>query len=231
MSKRFHLEPFSPSSHKEIRFEKIWHSIQPKSYSSALPQYLKEVEARILREAKEKANLIEKEAYEKGFAQGERDGLEMGQKRIEAILHQFKNILLEIDQQRETLYHFYEKEMLQLVVSLSKKIIHHETSVNPEIILKTLQEAIQYLVDQKKVVIHLNPVDYQYLLTRSETSPLALGDQERVRVIEDPSITRGGCLLETPYGRIDATLESQFDEIVSLIWEERESSLTQSKNP
>lgn len=193
---------------------------------------MKETEARILREVKEKASVIEKEAYEKGFEQGERDGLEMGQKRVEAILHQFKNILREMEQQREALYHLYEEEMLQLVFSLSKKIIHHEISINPEIILKTLQEAIKYLVVQKRVVIHLNPVDYQYLLTQSEKFPLALGDQGKVKLMEDPSITRGGCLLETPYGKIDATLESQFEEIVSLIWERRASfDLTQQTNP
>lgn len=232
MSKKFNSEPFSSSPNPEISFEEIWPSFPPKTYSSALSQYMKEVEARILREVKERVNLIEKEAYEKGFAQGERDGLEMGQKRVEAILHQLKNIIHEIEQQREALYHLYEKEMLQLVFSLSKKIIHHEVSIQPEIILKTLQEALQYLVVQKKVTLHLNPVDYQYLSTHLEKSPLPLGDQGKVKVMEDPSITRGGCLLETPYGKIDATLESQFEEIVSFIWKRRESfDLTQQTNP
>jgi flagellar assembly protein FliH len=32
-------------------------------------------------------------------------------------------------------------------------------------------------------------------------------------VTSDPSITRGGCLLETPYGDVDARIETQFDMI------------------
>jgi flagellar biosynthesis/type III secretory pathway protein FliH len=43
-----------------------------------------------------------------------------------------------------------------------------------------------------------------------------------VKLVEDHSITRGGCLFEAPFGETDATIEGQFDEIVSRIWEHRE---------
>jgi flagellar assembly protein FliH len=233
LSKKFTSDCYDQAPIQEATFEMMWPQLQPKVYSSSFQQSMKEFEAKALKQAKEKALFIEKEAYERGFAQGEKDGLEMGQKRLEAILLQFKNILLEIERQREDLYRTYEKEMLQLVLSLSKKILHREVSLHENIILTTLQEALQYLVDRKKVIIHLNPADYQYLLTHPESSPLALGDQGKVRVIEDHSITRGGCFLETPFGKIDATIESQFEEIVSLIWKHMEtsSSLSERSNP
>jgi flagellar assembly protein FliH len=206
----------------------MWPQFQPRAFASSFQQYMKEFEAKLLRQAKEKALFIEKEAYERGFAQGEKDGIEMGQRRLEAILQQFKNILLEIEHQREDLYHLYEKEMLQLVLSLSKKILHHELQWHEDIILDTLRAAFQYSVDFKEVIVHLNPTDYQYLLKHQEKSPFTFGDQERVRVIEDHSITRGGCFLETSFGKIDATIESQFEEIVSSIWKQMETLSLQS---
>jgi flagellar biosynthesis/type III secretory pathway protein FliH len=44
-----------------------------------------------------------------------------------------------------------------------------------------------------------------------------LNDRERVKILEDESITPGGGLLETEMGVIDATLEGQFDQIVEQI--------------
>jgi flagellar assembly protein FliH len=185
---------------------------------------LKELEEKVLKQAKEKSVFIEKEAYEKGFAQGEKDGLELGQRRIQPVIHQLEAILLNIEAQRRDLYKAFEREMLQLVVEISKKVIRHEVTLNGDILLATLQEALQYVVDRRKMVVHLNPVDYQYLLAHPEGFSLPLDEAGGVKLVEDPSITRGGCFLGTTFGEIDATVESQVHEIASLIWAQWERS-------
>jgi flagellar biosynthesis/type III secretory pathway protein FliH len=43
-------------------------------------------------------------------------------------------------------------------------------------------------------------------------------------MVVDPAISRGGCYLETSLGAIDATLETQLDQIASLIWEKVEKA-------
>ena len=224
MSKKFTSSHSLPEIPQEGTFQLEWPQLQPKAYASSFHQYLKELEEKVLKQTREKSLFIEKEAYEKGFAQGEKDGLELGQRRIETMIHQFKEILLDIERQRKDLYKAFEKEMLQLVVDISKKVIRHELKLHEGIILATLQEALQYVVDRRKLVIHLNPVDYQYLLAHPEGLSLPLDEAGGVKVIEDPSITRGGCFLETSFGEVDATVESQFNEIVSLIWEQWERS-------
>jgi flagellar assembly protein FliH len=90
--------------------------------------------------------------------------------------------------------------------------------------MATLQEAFQQVVDRKRVIIHLHPMDYQYLLDHPEGFPFLHAEDKGVKVIEDSTITRGGCFLETSFGEINATIESQFDEIVSLIWKRFELS-------
>jgi len=70
--------------------------------------------------------------------------------------------------QREPLYKVYERDMLQLVLSISKKIIRHELQSNEEVVLSTLQEAFKQIVDQRKVRIRVNPVDFQFLHTHSD---------------------------------------------------------------
>jgi len=224
LSKKFTSSHSLPKISQEGTFQLDWPQLHPKTYASSFHQYLKELEEKVLKQAREKSLFIEKEAYEKGFAQGEKDGLELGQRRIETILTQFKEILTEIERQRKDLYKAFEREMLLLVLDIGKKVIRHELKLDEGIILATLQEAIQYVVDRRKLVVHLNPVDYQYLLAHPEGLSLPLDEAGAVKVVEDHSITRGGCFLETSFGEVDATVESQFNEIVCLIWEQWERS-------
>ena len=227
MSKKFTSEPFQQGAPEQPVFQKIWPELQPKVYTSSFHQHLAELEEKALRQVREKSVFLEKEAYEKGFAQGEKDGLAFGQKRIEAVIHQFENVLTEIDRQRKELDRAYEREMLQIVLSLSKKILHYELTLQEQTISATLQEAFQYVVDRRKVIVHLNPIDYQYLQTHPEGSPFPLDDKTGIQVVEDSSITRGGCFLETSFGEVDATIESQFDEIASFIWKQLEQKRAQ----
>jgi len=227
LSKKFTSEPFQQGAPEQPVFQKMWPELQPKVYTSSFHQHLAELEEKALRQVREKSVFLEKEAYEKGFAQGEKDGLAFGQKRIEAVIHQFENVLTEIDRQRQELDKAYEEEMLQLVLSISKKILHHELTLQEQTISATLQEAFRYVVDRRKVTVHLNPTDYQYLKRHPEGSPFALDDKAGVQVIEDSSIARGGCFLETSFGEVDATIDSQLDEIASLIWEQLEQKRAQ----
>lgn len=220
MSKKFVSDKMIPQGGlPEPAYQMVWHSLGPKEYSSTFLEHLKETEARVLKQAKEKALYVEKEAYEKGFAQGEKDGLELGQKRIETVVQQMATLLQEIQNQGESLYKTYEREMLQLALSISKKILHHELQVNGEVITATLREVSKHIVDQRKIVIRVNPVDFQFLQTHAGSVLSAEKGGQGVEMIKDPSITRGGCVVETAFGSIDGTIETQFDQIVSLLWE------------
>ncbi len=187
---------------------------------------MKEMEAKVLRKAREKALLIEREAYDRGFAQGEKDGFELGQKRAGTIFHQLQKLFSEIAKQREDLYQAYTREMLQLVFCLTRKILQQDLPLPEPVIHKTLQAAFRYVKEQRKVHLRLNPNDYEHLLARPELLPFAQepNGAEGVKMVADPTITRGGCYLETSRGDIDATLESQLDQIASLIWEKVDKS-------
>ncbi len=128
MSKKFTSEKQMPEASAQF----VWPSFGRKEYSSPLFEHLKEAETKILREAKEKAQFIEKEAYEKGFAQGEKDGRELGQKRIETVVGQIRELADELQNQRERFYRLCEKEMLQLVLGIARKIIHREPQLAKE---------------------------------------------------------------------------------------------------
>ena len=222
--KNFELELFKEEGSPNPSFQMAWPQVGAKKFSPQFEQHLKEIEGKVLQKAKERILTLEKEAYEKGFAQGEKNGMELGQKRIETMIYQLNNMLTEIERQRVDLYKNYEKEMVQLVLSIAKKVLHQEVKIQEDVVVFTLREAFKYVVDQKKVVVHLNPVDYQYLISHRDRLPFAVEEMRGIKMIEDPAITRGSSLLETSFGDIDATIENQLDQIASLIWQKIEQS-------
>ena len=66
-----------------------------------------------LQDSRDKANLLEQEAYEKGFAQGEKDGFELGEKKAVKIVEKIENILVEMTRLREAILRHHEKDILK----------------------------------------------------------------------------------------------------------------------
>jgi len=194
-----------------------WPYLQTSRETQQWSQGMKEKEEKILKQVREKALEIEKEAYEKGFFQGEKDGAELGRKRWETIFDSFRQLALELGRLHQELYRRYEREMVLLVFALTKKILHMDLPLREESILETLRAAFQYVVDPRNVIIHLHPKDHHHLMTNPKGLPWGPkgGESHNIQFIADPTVTRGGCFLETSFGEIDATLESQLDQILS----------------
>jgi flagellar assembly protein FliH len=211
---------FHPGGESSSAFQVQWPHLLSRENAQRVDQAAKELEEKIQKQARERALLIEREAYEKGFAQGEKDGLELGQKRLEAILESFRKILEEMAQLRQNLYQKHESEMVQLVFALTRKILRQDLPLPEGWVKETLKAAFQEVLDPRKFILHLNPKDHQYLLTHPEGFPFRQEgkDEGELKVLGDPSITRGGCYLETPIDDIDATLENQLEVLMSSVW-------------
>lgn len=230
MSKEALFPKSDPPSPRDFRFQQIMErSAGQRSFQFLWPEfqsapgtrfdtYWKEIETKILKQAKEKILSLEKEAYEKGFAQGEKDGRELGGKKIEVVLQQLKNLLTQMERERTLLVQNYAREMIHLAFAVAQKILQRETEIKESDIAVTLKRAIERVVDRRKIIVHLNPADYQYLKAHPELVPLALEGSPGLRMIEDSAIQRGGCFIETSFGDVDATIEGQLGLMADQIW-------------
>jgi flagellar assembly protein FliH len=167
----------------------------------------------VVRQAKMEAAEIEKQAYERGFIEGQKAGKEVGEKTLEALLKQYAKRLEELNDLRKEIFATSEREVLRLALEIARKVIRREVSVDEELILTLVKVALNRLAEQTVMTVRVNPKDYQsiqrYQAAYSPTSSL----NEGVKLMEDPSISRGGCLIETESGIIDARIEEQLREI------------------
>lgn len=185
---------------------------------------LSDLEDLILKGAKDRALQAEKEAYEKGFAQGEKDGRELGLKRFETLLQSFQNVLGEIQAFGKEYRRTHEGEMVRFLLAVARKILKQDFPGAEGTVTATLREALRQVEERKKIRIHLHPQDYDFLRAHPECVPYSLNEEnpEGAKMAADPTLLRGGCRIETPFGDIDATLESQLEQITAGIWQKIE---------
>ena len=160
---------------------------------------------------------VEKTAYENGFHQGENAGMEIAERKMEAVMKRYAEAILEIGKLRASLYGQIEHEVVKLAVAVSKKIVHREIQVDPDIIQTLVRVALSHVSEKSAVTIRLNPVDYHYLLERR--AELSQSEGRDISLVADKSVERGGCLIQTDCGDIDSRIDEEFREVEHAFFE------------
>ncbi len=154
-----------------------------------------------------------KEAYEKGYKEGIRKGTEDEKKRLFQATESLVNTLREMDKLKKEILENNEDKILNLVFSISEKVISQEVSTNRDIIHSVLKSAIQQVLDKEGIRIRLNPEDYRYIIEVNPGFIDSFDDIRNMTIVEDNAIRMGGVVIETSSGEVDARLEQQLDEI------------------
>lgn len=165
---------------------------------------------------------LEREAYEKGFEQGRKDGLDLEEKKIEEMGKELESIFSGLRDLKKIIYRESEGDLLKISTLIAKKIIRQEVKIREDIIINTIQSALKFLTDKRKVKIIINPDDMEEVRRLlPDIAKLTNGGQ--FQLTEDHTIERGGCILETGFGKINATIEDQLGMIEEEIDKEYES--------
>jgi flagellar assembly protein FliH len=164
-------------------------------------------------ENKDETALLEQEAYEKGFAQGEKDGFEIGEKKARKWIENIENLFIELASLKKVIIKQSEKEILNIIFAVAEKIVHHEINSADRALNETIYQALNLAADKSKIVFRVNPEDYDLVERLKPELFVRIKEMRSMIVNSDPSVTRGGCLLETCCGDIDASVESQLEKI------------------
>lgn len=163
------------------------------------------------------------------FERGRRQGLEEARERFGAAEARFDSAsdalglaLEELSRLRHRLLQASRQDMLRLVMAIAEQVIRVEVCVNREVISATIDGALQEAVRSDAYRIRVHPED---LLAASERKPLFLDSISSLKNISfeaDPSISRGGCMVESELGEVDATIERQLAELRRVLLGDRE---------
>ena len=151
---------------------------------------------------------LEREAFAKGYEQGERAGLQAGSARAEAMLQRLAQTLEELAGLRREMIRQTERQMVQLALAVAKRIVRREVALDGNLTLSMARLALDRLGDSTAVTVRLHPEDLAAIADGGDR-----WDRPHLTVVADRDIGRGGCVVESDFGSIDASVEAQFQEL------------------
>lgn len=189
------------------------------------PEIVEEIEEVPLDEVQpmtlEELESIRQEAYNDGFAVGEREGFHSTQIKVrqeaetalgarlatleELMTHLFAPIA-EQDAQ-------IEKSLVELVGHIAREVIQRELDIDSSQIETVLRESLKLLpMGANNVRIFVNPQDFVQVKALRERH------EDDWRIVEDPALMPGGCRVETEHSRIDASIETRITQAIAMMF-------------
>lgn len=100
---------------------------------------------------------IEREAYEKGFNAGQSAGFEIGQQNALLLIQRLEKAIANLVHLRQKELKELEKQVIELSITIAKRIIIRELTTNPDIITDIVKEALTRLQKTGQVIIRIHP--------------------------------------------------------------------------
>lgn len=167
----------------------------------------------LLNEARRRAETIEREAFEKGFDQGERAGKETAERSLATTLQALKQGITALSKAQESRAKHLEVEVIRLAMAVAKKILQREVQAEPNVVLDVVRAALKRVNLRDEVTVKVNPMDRD---TITEACPAILQEIEEIRSLTieaDETVEQGGAMVECTMGELDVRLERQLQEI------------------
>lgn len=172
---------------------------------------------RMIKEAEMKVNEIEHEAYQKGYDAGREVGFKKGQSEVRRLIDRLGTIVGKAIDIREDIIQASEKQMVEMILIISRKVIKDEIIERKEIVLNNIREALKRIKDRDRVDIRVNFADLEITTAHKDELIKLMESLRKVNIYEDSRIDRGGVIIETDVGAIDARISTQLKEIEEAI--------------
>jgi flagellar assembly protein FliH len=160
----------------------------------------------------EHLRVCEQAAYERGQRDGEHalsgQLLQQRNETVElqrGILDSLRRVVPQVVQEGET-------ALLSLALEAAKKMVAG-LPINAEMVEAVVREALQQVEDTAEIIIQLHPDDLALL--RQHNAPVLAGLPETgpLRFIGSTEVTRGGCIVQTRFGLVDARRETKIKQL------------------
>lgn len=168
--------------------------------------------------ATEKQQLFD-EAKAEGYQAGFEEGKTESYKTYHETLEQANGIvdLVKVDYQKTL--EKTEDIVIELAMHTAGKILEQKLDEQPDHFLDIVKAALKEINDQSVVSIYLHPEDFEAVLLQKEELKRILENDTKLSIYVNEKLEKNSCVIEHPFGQIDATINTQLENIRSALTE------------
>ena len=163
---------------------------------------------------------VKEAAYSEGFEKGKESEKESEKKILISIVDELRGAFAELEEFKKSVCLNAEKAAVKLSLCIAEKVLHAEIEKNDNSIIKIIKESFKKIMGNETIKIKINPYDLSYIQSAESLKIDNILAKSSVNFEADAEISRGGCVLETDSGEIDARIESQLMVIEEVFLEE-----------
>lgn len=186
--------------------------------SSIISQAKSEAE-KILSDANSEKMRIQDEAQKEGFDAGHSQGYEKGESEVNRLIERMHKILEAVMQRREEILQDTESQIVELVILTSRKVVKILSENQKNVIMANVMSALKKVKTRGNVTLRVNIEDLKLTSSHTQEFIQHVENVNGITVLEDSSVEKGGCIVETDFGAIDARISSQLTELENKILE------------
>ncbi len=171
---------------------------------------------------------------EQARADGRKDGYQVGadaaNHEMSEMLETMRGLVEMAGVERYKIISAAEPEIVRLAMGIAERVLHQQIALDRGVVVEMAKAAIARLVDRESITVRVNPADLEGMRGHRD-DVLALGDVKSMRIIEDQRVDRGGVVVETEAGTIDAKIQTQIIEAKRVLHIEDDVVLTPVDEP
>jgi len=198
--------------------------------SLIIKQQAEDEAERVITEAKNKASDIEneirqslegerKDARDSGREEGREEGFSDGKAEVDRLIERTQAVLERAQDKRGEILAETEKEIVDLVLLIARKVVKVISQNQRNVIVSNVTEALRKVRAKGDIIIRVNLADLKLATEHKQEFIKLMEGAKSVHVVEDSTVDKGGCIIETDFGEVDARVASQLAEMENKIME------------
>ena len=189
--------------------------------------------SQVLKQANKDAELIrqdaQREGFEGGLAAGQQEGQQLGKqealkqslqafnKSTEGLQKALGQLFSSLTNERGRLVAELKTELLKLSLTIAGRVVKRVIDCDHDTAIRNLEQAIALVDGASQVEVQLHPDDVASCEEFAKSILASAKQTPMLKVCASEVVTRGGCVLHSNYGMVDATIESQISRLAEVI--------------
>ena len=158
-----------------------------------------------LAHAESEADRLRVAAREQGLHEGREEALAALAPGLEALSQAAEAVQADQYARADRL----EAHAVDLALFLAEKIIGGALAVEPERVLEAVRGALRGIVERERVTVLVHPEDLELVRDSMDAVRASLGGIEHCEVQAERRVSRGGAVVRTPDGDVDARVDTK----------------------
>jgi flagellar assembly protein FliH len=118
-----------------------------------------------------------------------------------------------------------EARAIELALLIAGKVVAGTVAVEPDLVVETVRGALRGLIERERITVLVHPDDLETMRAAMDGVRATLGGVEHCEVQAERRVGRGGAIVRTPDGDVDARLETKLERVREAIESQLGSAL------